>query len=158
MSSATNPSNINPYGIRTTGSNGNKDENQQQGNTTTKTTSKRLESAAITGRKPLGTTTQQNMGKQLTGGTGLIASVPASQQQQLENLIKPKDTLEYIIKFPTQNYRNEQRPSTALDQTEGDDFVFVYNDTHVPIVMLLGWAGCQDRYLMKYSKIYEDRG
>ncbi|XP_070068216.1 transmembrane protein 53 isoform X2 [Drosophila takahashii] len=33
-----------------------------------------------------------------------------------------------------------------------------FKDNDVPIVMLLGWAGCQDRYLMKYSKIYEDRG
>lgn len=40
------------------------------------------------------------------------------------------------------------------------DFVFVVNgDTNnIPIVLLLGWAGCQDKYLMKYSKIYEDRG
>ncbi|KAI8115078.1 hypothetical protein FF38_10896 [Lucilia cuprina] len=160
MSTSTNPSsnNSNPYGITTTSSAPNTEE-QQYGNTTNKTNAtRRLESAAITGRKPI-TATQQNMGKQLTGGTGLIASIPASQQQQLENLMKPKDTLEYIIKFPTPQYRNEQRTSsTALDQTETDDFVFVYNDTHVPIVMLLGWAGCQDRYLMKYSKIYEDRG
>ncbi|XP_063701346.1 transmembrane protein 53-like [Culicoides brevitarsis] len=27
-----------------------------------------------------------------------------------------------------------------------------------PVVLLLGWAGCQDRYLQKYSKIYEDKG
>lgn len=138
---------------------GNNDENQY-GNTTTKPVNRRLESAAITGRKPLKAATQQPTGKQLTGGTGLVASIPASQQQQLENLMKPKDTLEYIIKFPTSKYRNDQRTSntTDLEQQEADDFVFVYNDTHVPIVMLLGWAGCQDRYLMKYSKIYEDRG
>jgi hypothetical protein len=24
--------------------------------------------------------------------------------------------------------------------------------------MLLGWAGCQDKYLSKYSAIYEERG
>ncbi|KAM7353337.1 transmembrane protein 53 isoform 1-T3 [Cochliomyia hominivorax] len=150
MSSATNT-----YGRRT-GSTLNRDDNQQS-NTSNKTTAKRLESAAVTGRKPIVANTQQSVGKQLTGGTGLIASVPVSQQQQLENLMKPKDTLEYIIKFPTPQYRNE-RSSNTLDQSETDDFVFVYNDTHVPIVMLLGWAGCQDRYLMKYSKIYEDRG
>jgi hypothetical protein len=26
------------------------------------------------------------------------------------------------------------------------------------VVMLLGWAGCQDKYLSKYSAIYEERG
>lgn len=58
------------------------------------------------------------------------------------------DTLEYFIKFPTPNFGT----------TPETDYVFVYNETNVPIVMLLGWAGCQDKYLMKYSKIYEDRG
>jgi hypothetical protein len=62
------------------------------------------------------------------------------------------DNLEYFIKFPTPNFRNNDEPSAE------NDYVFVYNEKNVPIVMLLGWAGCQDRYLMKYSKIYEDRG
>ena len=26
-----------------------------------------------------------------------------------------------------------------------------------PLVMLFGWAGCRDRYLTKYSAIYEER-
>jgi hypothetical protein len=26
------------------------------------------------------------------------------------------------------------------------------------VILLFGWAGCQDRYLAKYSQIYEDRG
>ena len=155
MSSATN---INPYGVASSNLKVSKsatgDENQHHGGGGAATTSKRLESAAITGRKPLTTTMYPE--KQLQGGTGLIASVPASQQQQLQNILKPKDTLEYIIKFPTPQYRSAS--STNMDQPDTDDFVFVYNDTHVPIVMLLGWAGCQDRYLMKYSKIYEDRG
>lgn len=66
------------------------------------------------------------------------------------------DSLEYFIKFPTPNFRN--REANELESGAESDFVFVYNETNVPIVMLLGWAGCQDRYLMKYSKIYEDRG
>ncbi|XP_067625541.1 transmembrane protein 53 isoform X2 [Eurosta solidaginis] len=74
------------------------------------------------------------------------------QQEQYKDSLQSDDNLEYFIKFPTQNYRND-----AMD-TGDSDFVFVYNDSNVPIVMLLGWAGCQDRYLMKYSKIYEDRG
>ncbi|XP_017474860.1 PREDICTED: transmembrane protein 53 [Rhagoletis zephyria] len=73
-------------------------------------------------------------------------------QQQYTDAMQSEDTLEYFIKFPTMNYRSD-----AMDNGDSD-FVFVYNDSNVPIVMLLGWAGCQDRYLMKYSKIYEDRG
>lgn len=61
------------------------------------------------------------------------------------------DSMEYFIKFPTPNFRHEA-------ETAESDYVFVYNETNVPIVLLLGWAGCQDKYLMKYSKIYEDRG
>lgn len=78
--------------------------------------------------------------------------VAQRQQQQYSDAIQNEDNLEYFIKFPTPNYRSD-----AMD-TGDSDFVFVYNDSNVPIVMLLGWAGCQDRYLMKYSKIYEDRG
>lgn len=61
------------------------------------------------------------------------------------------DSLEYFIKFPTPNFRHNREIGES-------DYVFVYNETNVPIVLLLGWAGCKDRYLMKYSKIYEDRG
>lgn len=32
------------------------------------------------------------------------------------------------------------------------------NETKTPVVLLLGWFGCQDKHLQKYSKIYEDRG
>lgn len=62
------------------------------------------------------------------------------------------DSLEYFIKFPTPNFRQD------TDGGGESDYVFVYNETNVPIVILLGWAGCQDKYLMKYSRIYEDRG
>lgn len=62
------------------------------------------------------------------------------------------NSLEYFIKFPTPNFRNDSESAAE------SDYVFVYNETNVPIVILLGWAGCQDKYLMKYSKIYEDRG
>ncbi|XP_017061204.1 transmembrane protein 53 [Drosophila ficusphila] len=65
-----------------------------------------------------------------------------SPQQERE------DTLEYFIKFPKPLVEN------IFELTNGND----NKDNNVPIVMLLGWAGCQDRYLMKYSKIYEERG
>lgn len=58
-----------------------------------------------------------------------------------------EDSLEYFIKFPP--------PNLIYDEC---DFNFLSDETNTPVVLLLGWAGCQDRYLMKYSKIYEDRG
>lgn len=66
-----------------------------------------------------------------------------------ERLLSREDSLEYFIKFPVRN------DDYAVIESE---YSFVYNEANVPIVLLLGWAGCQDRYLMKYSKIYEDRG
>ncbi|XP_017032159.1 transmembrane protein 53 [Drosophila kikkawai] len=57
-----------------------------------------------------------------------------------------EDALEYFIKFPKSSVQNDLANSNA----NGED--------NVPIVILLGWAGCKDRYLMKYSKIYEERG
>jgi len=98
------------------------------------------------------------------GSAGIVASTsmtnPRQQQQQRQEQQQQQqqqsrrqlqeereDALEYFIKFP--------KP------TADNDFVLVSgNEEHnnVPIVMLLGWAGCQDRYLMKYSKIYEERG
>ncbi|KAM8715391.1 hypothetical protein ACLKA7_002443 [Drosophila subpalustris] len=88
------------------------------------------------------------------GSAGFVASTSKTsarqqqqQQQQQQQEQEREDALEYFIKFP--------KP------TADNDFVLVNgNEEHnnVPIVMLLGWAGCQDRYLMKYSKIYEERG
>lgn len=55
-----------------------------------------------------------------------------------------KTSLDCYIEIPSPSNRKEcfsEFPSDAA-----------------PVVLLLGWAGCQDRYLMKYSKIYEDKG
>lgn len=32
------------------------------------------------------------------------------------------------------------------------------SEGRIPVILLLGWAGCQDKFLKKYSKIYEDKG
>lgn len=84
------------------------------------------------------------------------------------------DPLEYFIKFPGSGTNNGDMngqgvgtPGAAaggMNPTGANgaesDYVFVVNGetSNIPIVLLLGWAGCQDKYLMKYSKIYEDRG
>ncbi|XP_017840235.1 transmembrane protein 53 isoform X2 [Drosophila busckii] len=92
---------------------------------------------------------------------GGLANTSSNQQQQLPQQQQPQqtkrpledrelereDALEYFIKFPKPAADND----FSLINTNEEQ-------NNVPIVMLLGWAGCQDRYLMKYSKIYEERG
>ena len=61
------------------------------------------------------------------------------------------DNLEYYIKFPYPNFN--------YSQANGEnDFVFVVNEDKIPVILLFGWAGCQDKYLSKYSQIYEEKG
>lgn len=60
------------------------------------------------------------------------------------------DNLEYYIKFPNPNFNYTQNGE--------HDFVFVVNEEKIPVILLFGWAGCQDKYLAKYSQIYEDKG
>ncbi|KAK9886514.1 hypothetical protein WA026_016793 [Henosepilachna vigintioctopunctata] len=61
------------------------------------------------------------------------------------------DNLEYYITFPNSNfdYKNQNGES---------DFVFVVDEKQVPVVILFGWAGAEDKYLSVYSKIYEEKG
>ncbi|KAJ8680364.1 hypothetical protein QAD02_016151 [Eretmocerus hayati] len=51
---------------------------------------------------------------------------------------------------------NEDRDD--IDKGVAEDFVFVFQERSRPLVVLLGWAGCNDKYLAKYSAIYESRG
>lgn len=69
-----------------------------------------------------------------------------------------EDSLEFYIKFPPSNTGEVGEAAPSLMGQNANDYIFVYNDENVPVVLLLGWAGCQDKYLQKYSKIYEDRG
>ncbi|KAL3270877.1 hypothetical protein HHI36_021392 [Cryptolaemus montrouzieri] len=41
---------------------------------------------------------------------------------------------------------------------EADDQIIFNNGKNRPVVILFGWAGCQDKHLLHYSKIYEDQG
>lgn len=54
---------------------------------------------------------------------------------------KTSSSLEIHVQFPEQDTVTKSK-----------------KDGHVPVILLLGWAGCQDKYLQKYSKIYEDQG
>ncbi|XP_014223542.1 transmembrane protein 53 [Trichogramma pretiosum] len=56
----------------------------------------------------------------------------------------------------TQGAQAQQQQQTSKI-VNADDFVFVYEEQKRPLVVLLGWAGCQDKYLAKYSAIYEER-
>uniref|UniRef100_T1J1M2 Transmembrane protein 53 n=1 Tax=Strigamia maritima TaxID=126957 RepID=T1J1M2_STRMM len=62
-----------------------------------------------------------------------------------------EDDLEYHVTFPSPT------PRTASSQ-ENDDFVYVGWDDKEPVVVLLGWSGCRDRDLAKYSALYELKG
>lgn len=85
-----------------------------------------------------------------------------------ESIGGESDSLEYFIKFPTNDMNGGcgvagpavNTGSGNVASTTETDYVFVMNGetTNIPIVLLLGWAGCQDKHLAKYSKIYEDRG
>lgn len=74
----------------------------------------------------------------------------SNSREQLK-ILSREDSLEYFIKFPSANTRE-------CFVEENSNGFSLSNTKAVPIVLLLGWAGCQDRYLMKYSKIYEEKG
>ncbi|XP_008209885.1 transmembrane protein 53 [Nasonia vitripennis] len=64
-----------------------------------------------------------------------------------------REELEYNFTFP-----GAAKPAASSNSVRSvDDFVFVYEEQKRPLVVLLGWAGCQDKYLAKYSAIYEER-
>ncbi|KAL1501267.1 hypothetical protein ABEB36_006622 [Hypothenemus hampei] len=63
------------------------------------------------------------------------------------------DNLDYHLTFPNPNLNYNQ----TNNATESD-YVFVVNESKLPIVVLFGWAGCKDKYLAKYSQIYEEKG
>lgn len=61
------------------------------------------------------------------------------------------DSLEYYVKFPSPGFSGGVRHRDS-------EYVFVVDEDKLPVVLLFGWAGCQDKYLSKYSKIYEEKG
>lgn len=68
------------------------------------------------------------------------------------------DCIEYYLKFPTPSSELPEHPSSLTNSSVVDDFVLVHNEARPPAVILLGWAGCQDKHLAKYGSIYNDKG
>ena len=61
-----------------------------------------------------------------------------------------EDLLDYHITFP----------SPVSQDISDDDFEDLGSgvvEEKEPVVILLGWAGCQDKHLAKYSAIYDQR-
>ncbi|KAE9555241.1 hypothetical protein FO519_001591 [Halicephalobus sp. NKZ332] len=54
----------------------------------------------------------------------------------------------------------DQGRTVSGNMTSDKDYIIVQKaaDPDAPLVLLFGWAGCRDRYLKKYSQIYEDKG
>lgn len=87
----------------------------------------------------------------ISGGFGQIGQNPMASGTSSVATTSTSETNDY------HQLHHQMASSATFEETE--DSVFMYNETNnVPVVLLLGWAGCQDKYLMKYSKIYEDRG
>ncbi|XP_077255914.1 transmembrane protein 53 isoform X2 [Temnothorax americanus] len=69
-----------------------------------------------------------------------------------------QEDLDYCIVFPSFPPSPKDPTLTAAGhRDQREEFVFVYEEDKRPVVILLGWAGCQDRYLAKYSSIYEEK-
>ncbi|XP_058536224.1 transmembrane protein 53 [Ochotona princeps] len=56
--------------------------------------------------------------------------------------------LDYTIEIPDQPFWSQKDPGTAGKET----------GLRQPVVILLGWGGCRDKNLAKYSAIYHTRG
>ena len=65
------------------------------------------------------------------------------------------EDLEFNIKFPTCTSKD------LFNRNVNDNKeLLLYNDEQekLPVIILFGWTGCQDKYLAKYSSIYEEKG
>uniref|UniRef100_G1TP71 Transmembrane protein 53 n=1 Tax=Oryctolagus cuniculus TaxID=9986 RepID=G1TP71_RABIT len=57
--------------------------------------------------------------------------------------------LDYTIEIPDQPFWSQKNSSSQAGKEAG---------TRQPVVILLGWGGCKDKNLAKYSAIYHKRG
>lgn len=82
---------------------------------------------------------------------------PREQEARQSGKMSDQEDLDYYIMFPSFPPSPKDPTLTATGQDQREEFVFVYEEDKRPVVILLGWAGCQDRYLAKYSSIYEEK-
>lgn len=68
-----------------------------------------------------------------------------------------EDDFEYDITFPTPRTGRLDDAAQSVADLEDLEFDEDYNGLE-PVVFLLGWAGCKDKYLAKYSEFYEQKG
>lgn len=68
-----------------------------------------------------------------------------------------EDDFEYDITFPTRKAFSLNEAACPAENL--DDFAYEGDSSEPePVVFLLGWAGCKDKYLAKYSEFYVQRG
>lgn len=82
---------------------------------------------------------------------------PREREARRSGKMSDQEDLDYYIMYPSFPPSPKDPTSTATGQDQREEFVFVYEEDKRPVVILLGWAGCQDRYLAKYSSIYEEK-
>ena len=68
-----------------------------------------------------------------------------------------QEDLDYHIMCPSFPPSSQDPMFTTDRQDEWEKLMSVCSKDKQPVVVLLGWAGCQDRYLAKYSAIYEQK-
>lgn len=60
----------------------------------------------------------------------------------------------YSVHFPESDNPNEE-------EDEKNSFEIIHKseaENLAPVIVLLGWAGCQEKHLAKYSPMYERKG
>ena len=66
--------------------------------------------------------------------------------------MEAEEELDYHITFPSPV--SQDMPEEEDDDANAETGT---SNQQEPVVVLLGWAGCKDKYLSKYSAIYEKR-
>ena len=76
----------------------------------------------------------------------------SAAEDKLYNNDEDEEDWEYYLSFPTPVPASDGAPDVTDSSIDFFDF------ESEPVVILLGWAGCEDRYLAKYSSFYENAG
>lgn len=84
-------------------------------------------------------------------------SLTSSRGRREVGKMSDQEDLDYYIMFPSFPPSPKDPTLTTGNQDQREEFVFVYKEDKRPVIVLLGWAGCQDKYLAKYSAIYEEK-